>query len=167
MPLHTPLAPASEWVQLSTTDADWAQADAALLGSLLAHMHIIRGFEECVLELAGEGLVHGPAHSSIGQEGGAAGSIVSLTTADQINGSHRGHHQFLSKALGHIAPQGLDPKAPLEGAVQQLLQRTFGIVTAGKTGHLQQGRLRAVSDPAGSRHRRRQRGADQQERPRV
>ena len=125
MPLHTPLAPASEWVQLSTTDADWAQADAALLGSLLAHMHIIRGFEECVLELAGEGLVHGPAHSSIGQEGGAAGSIVSLTTADQINGSHRGHHQFLSKALGHIAPQGLDPKAPLEGAVQQLLQRTL------------------------------------------
>ena len=125
MPLHTPLAPASEWVQLSTTDADWAQADPALLGSLLAHMHIIRGFEECVLELAGEGLVHGPAHSSIGQEGGAAGSIVSLTTADQINGSHRGHHQFLSKALGHIAPQGLDPKAPLEGAVQQLLQRTL------------------------------------------
>ena len=123
--MHTPRAPASEWVELSTTDADWAQADPALLGSLLAHMHIIRGFEECVLELAGEGLVHGPAHSSIGQEGGAAGSIVSLTTADQINGSHRGHHQFLSKALGHIAPQGLDPKAPLEGAVQQLLQRTL------------------------------------------
>src|SRR3546814_20841702 len=82
MPLHTLLAPASDWVQLSTTDADWAQADPALLGALLAHMHIIRGFEECVLKLAGEGLVHGPAHSSIGQEGGAAGSIVGLTTAE-------------------------------------------------------------------------------------
>ena len=125
MTLRTTLAPASEWVQLSTTDKDWAQADPALLGSLLSHMLIIRGFEECVLELAGEGLVHGPAHSSIGQEGGAAGSIVGLTAADQVNGSHRGHHQFLSKALGYLAPNGLDPKAPLSVDVQSLLQRTL------------------------------------------
>ena len=123
--LRTSLTPASEWVQLSTTDKDWAQADPALLGSLLSHMQLIRGFEECVLELAGEGLVHGPAHSSIGQEGGAAGSIVGLTAADQVNGSHRGHHQFLSKALGYLAPNGLDPKAPLAADIQSLLQRTL------------------------------------------
>ena len=43
-----------------------------------AQLHLIRAFEETVLELAGEGLVHGPAHSSIGQEGGAVGSIVGL-----------------------------------------------------------------------------------------
>lgn len=125
MTLRTSLTPASEWVQLSTTDKDWAQADPALLGSLLSHMQLIRGFEECVLDLAGEGLVHGPAHSSIGQEGGAAGSIVGLTAADQINGSHRGHHQFLSKALGYLAPNGLDPKAPLAVDIQNLLQRTL------------------------------------------
>ena len=125
MTLRTSLTPASEWVQLSTTDKDWAQADPALLGSLLSHMQLIRGFEECVLELAGEGLVHGPAHSSIGQEGGAAGSIVGLTAADQVNGSHRGHHQFLSKALGYLAPNGLDPKAPLAADIQSLLQRTL------------------------------------------
>ena len=35
------------------------------------------------------------------REGGAAGSLVTLSGADQINGSHRGHHQFLSKALGY------------------------------------------------------------------
>ncbi|TDS78203.1 alpha-ketoacid dehydrogenase subunit alpha/beta [Comamonas sp. JUb58] len=125
MTTRTALSPASDWVQLSTTDEDWAQADPALLGSLLSHMQIIRGFEECVLELAAEGLVHGPAHSSIGQEGGAAGSIVGLTSADQINGSHRGHHQFLSKALGHIAPQGLDPKGELGPQIQNLLQRAL------------------------------------------
>jgi len=125
MTSRTPLTPASDWIQLATTDQDWAQADPALLGTLLAHMAIIRGFEECVLELAAEGLVHGPAHSSIGQEGGAAGSVVGLTSHDHINGSHRGHHQFLAKALAHIAPHGIDPKAPLGDAVQHLLQRTL------------------------------------------
>ena len=125
MTTRTALSPASDWVQISTTAEDWAQADPQLLGSLLSHMQIIRGFEECVLELAAEGLVHGPAHSSIGQEGGAAGSIVGLTSADQINGSLRGHHQFLSKALGHLAPQGLDPKADLGQPIQNLLQRAL------------------------------------------
>lgn len=125
MTLRTSLVPASEWVQLTSTEQDWSQADPGLLGSLLSHMQLIRGFEECVLELAGEGLVHGPAHSSVGQEGGAAGSIVGLTVADQINGSHRGHHQFLSKALGYLSPQGLDPKAPLSAEIQSLLQRTL------------------------------------------
>ncbi len=125
MPKHHALTPCSKWVELRTTEEDWAKADPTLLGTLLSHMHIIRGFEECVLELAGEGLVHGPAHSSIGQEGGAAGSIVGLTAADQINGSHRGHHQFVSKALGYLAPNGLDPKAPLAVDIQNLLQRTL------------------------------------------
>ncbi|WP_349608119.1 MULTISPECIES: alpha-ketoacid dehydrogenase subunit alpha/beta [Cupriavidus] len=119
------LQPGADWVELRTTEEDWANAAPGLLGTMLTHMHLIRGFEEAVLELAAEGLVHGPAHSSIGQEGGAAGSIVGVTGADQVNGSHRGHHQFLSKALGYLAPQGLDPDAPFSTAVQTLLQRTL------------------------------------------
>ncbi|QEZ47970.1 alpha-ketoacid dehydrogenase subunit alpha/beta [Cupriavidus oxalaticus] len=119
------LQPGADWVELRTTEEDWAGAAPGLLGTMLTHMHLIRGFEEAVLELAAEGLVHGPAHSSIGQEGGAAGSIVGLTGADQVNGSHRGHHQFLSKALGYLAPQGLDPDAPFTAGVQTLLQRTL------------------------------------------
>src|SRR5208337_511865 len=120
-----PLSPASAWVELRVNDRDWEEADPALLDTLLCHLHVIRGFEECVLELAAEGLVHGPAHSSIGQEGAAAGSIVGLTAADQINGSHRGHHQFLSKALGYVAPNGLDPRVPIGAELQNLLQRTL------------------------------------------
>ena len=42
------------------------------------HLHLIRGFEEAVLQVHNDGLVHGPAHSSIGQEGGAVGSIAPL-----------------------------------------------------------------------------------------
>jgi 2-oxoisovalerate dehydrogenase E1 component len=122
---HIALTPASNWVELRTTDADWAAADPAVLGTLLTHAHLIRAFEETVLELAMAGLVHGPAHSSIGQEGGAAGSIVALTGADHINGSHRGHHQFLSKALGYLTPDGIDPAAPLTPEIDTLLQRTL------------------------------------------
>jgi 2-oxoisovalerate dehydrogenase E1 component len=88
-------------------------------------MHVIRAFEETVLELAGKGLVHGPAHSSIGQEGGAAGSIVGLLSQDQVNGSHRGHHQFLAKALMHLSPGELNPSVALTANVREMLKRTL------------------------------------------
>ncbi|OWT80685.1 MULTISPECIES: thiamine pyrophosphate-dependent enzyme [unclassified Achromobacter] len=125
MPQLTHLTPQSPWTALTTTDQDWETADPALLGTLLTHCHLIRGFEEAVLDLAGQGLVHGPAHSSIGQEGGAAGSIVTLRAQDGVNGSHRGHHQFLAKSLAYLCPHGIDPRADLTPAVQGLLQRTL------------------------------------------
>ena len=125
MPRENRLQPGSSWVELSTTPADWKAADPSLLATMLGQLHLIRAFEETVLELAGEGLVHGPAHSSIGQEGGAVGSILGLRSSDGINGSHRGHHQFLAKALGHVAPQGLDPRALVTSEIQTVLQRTL------------------------------------------
>jgi 2-oxoisovalerate dehydrogenase E1 component len=125
MPERADLAPGSPWIRIATTDADWRDADPQLLGTLLAHCHLIRGFEETVLDLAAKGLVHGPAHSSVGQEGGAAGSIVGLRAGDAVNGSHRGHHQFLSKALGYLRPQGIDPQAEFGDDLRHLLKRTL------------------------------------------
>ncbi len=125
MPKRRRLEPGSPWVQLTTTPDDWKKADPALLGTMLAQLHLIRAFEETVLELAGEGLVHGPAHSSIGQEGGAVGSIVGLTSSDAVTGSHRGHHQFLAKALNHVSGGTLDPHNLVDDAVQTVLQRTL------------------------------------------
>lgn len=119
------LHPESPWIELQSTQEDWNQADAGLLESMLTQLHIIRAFEESVLELAGEGLVHGPAHSSIGQEGGAVGSIISLTAADQVNGSHRGHHQFLAKALTYLRPDGIKLGDAFGADVQDVLQRTL------------------------------------------
>lgn len=119
------LSPAEGWVELQTTAADWKNADPKLLGTMLSQLHLIRAFEEQVLELAGEGLVHGPAHSSIGQEGGAVGSIVGMRAADAINGSHRGHHQFLAKALGYVAPDGIAPTDEVSAPVQEVLDRTL------------------------------------------
>ncbi len=109
MPKTRQLSMDAPWSQVQVSTKDWDAADPALLTTMLTHMHIIRAFEETALEFAGEKLVNGPLHSSIGQEGGAAGSVLALAPSDQVNGSHRGHHQFLSKALGFISPDGLDP----------------------------------------------------------
>ena len=125
MPKHRRLESGTPWVELTTTSADWKSADPALLAGMLSQLHLIRAFEETVLELAGEGLVHGPAHSSIGQEGGAVGSIIGLRSADAINGSHRGHHQFLAKALTHVAGIRSDLAALVTPEIQEVLQRTL------------------------------------------
>ncbi|MGH3167872.1 MAG: thiamine pyrophosphate-dependent enzyme, partial [Trebonia sp.] len=119
------LHPSAEWNELTATAADWKAADPALLSAMLGELHLIRAFEETVLELAGEGLVHGPAHSSIGQEGGAVGSIVALRSADAVNGSHRGHHQFLAKALTHVTKGSLNPSDLVTPPVAEVLQRTL------------------------------------------
>ena len=55
-----------------------------------------------VLEFDGMRLIHGPAHVSIGQDGGAVAAIAPLRDSDQVTGSHRGHHQFLAKALNYV-----------------------------------------------------------------
>jgi 2-oxoisovalerate dehydrogenase E1 component len=125
MPRAKRLAPAAQWTELSTTAADWKEAGPGLLAAMLGQLHLIRAFEETVLELAGEGLVHGPAHSSIGQEGGAVGSIVGLRSTDAVNGSHRGHHQFLAKAITHVTKGSLDLASLVTPQVQEVLQRTL------------------------------------------
>jgi 2-oxoisovalerate dehydrogenase E1 component len=122
---HAALSPSKPWVELRTTQEDWKAADPALLATMLGQLHLIRAFEEAVLELAGESLVHGPAHSSIGQEGGAVGSIIGLVSADAINGSHRGHHQFLAKVINHVSDGKLDLKNLVTKDLQIVLQRTL------------------------------------------
>jgi 2-oxoisovalerate dehydrogenase E1 component len=125
MTQHRQLTATAPWVELVATPDDWDAADPGLLTAMLNQLVLIRTFEEYVLDLASAGLVHGPAHSSIGQEGGAVGSILSLTSQDCVNGSHRGHHQFLAKALGHVAPKGFDLTEELSGDVRTVLLRTL------------------------------------------
>jgi 2-oxoisovalerate dehydrogenase E1 component len=125
MPTIRPLTPDSSWVSLATNPDDWAAADAVLLNSMLSSMVLIRAFEEKVLELAGQGLVHGPAHSAIGQEGGAVGSILAMRSSDQVNGSHRAHHQFLAKALHYVEPRGIASREAFTPAVRDLCRRAL------------------------------------------
>ena len=125
MPTIKTLKPLAPWKELSTTRQDWDSAGVRKLGSMLTQIHLIRAFEKTTLDLSTKGLVNGPVHSSIGQEGGAVGSITALKSGDQINGSHRGHHQFLAKALNYVAPDGLVPTEPIPEVVQAVLQKTL------------------------------------------
>ncbi|NQU59139.1 MAG: MFS transporter [Rhodospirillales bacterium] len=126
MPKYIPIKPASFWKEIRSTDKDWKQVGSAKTMQMLRHLHLIRAFEETVLDLDGQGLVHGPAHSSIGQDGSAVGAIAPLRSSDQITGSHRGHHQFLAKALRHVDKAGTDHLAdPLSDDTMTILHRAL------------------------------------------
>lgn len=125
MPEHIDLKPVAFWRELRTTPHDWAEADPKVLESMLVSAHLIRAFEEKVLELAGQGLVHGPAHSAIGQEGGAVGSAALMRTGDQINGSHRAHHQFLAKSIRHVEPGGMNQDQAFSAGIYDLAQKSL------------------------------------------
>ncbi|MFO1138461.1 MAG: thiamine pyrophosphate-dependent enzyme [Paracoccus sp. (in: a-proteobacteria)] len=125
MPTLHDLTPAAFWREISATPEDRAALDPATGLTMLAQMHLIRAFEEKVLELAAQGLVHGPAHSAVGQEGGAVGSALTMRPGDQVNGSHRAHHQFLAKALAYVAQSGIDPTQPFGDDLRALATRTL------------------------------------------
>jgi len=87
---------------MTIDESDWAAVDGDVLLQLLGRGQWFRSFEEHVLDLTSESLIHTPSNSSVGQEGGEVGSVLPLRSDDFINGSHRGPHQFLAKAFGHV-----------------------------------------------------------------
>lgn len=76
---------------------------------MLFLIYLIREFETAVLKLLEVELVHGPVHSSIGQEAIAAAAAVVLGKKDLIGATHRAHGQFLSKAFMYYAPEKFNP----------------------------------------------------------
>lgn len=120
------LRPEVPWSRAIETEADWKAVPAAELRRMYEQILLIRRFEENLLALSNDGLLHGPAHASIGQEGAAVGCMAMLGSADKINGTHRMHHQFLAKALNHATPAGYDPAAaPFAAAMQDVVNRTL------------------------------------------
>lgn len=135
MSTSTPLTYSTECTDLRTTREDWDAAAPELLESMLVQMHTVRIFEEVVLQLAGEGLVHGPAHSSIGQEGAAVGSVLALRGGDGVNGTHRGHHQFLAKGLAYLCPDGMSIVDGIkDDRVSEFIRRTMSEILGLKAG---------------------------------
>ncbi|HEY2637346.1 MAG TPA: thiamine pyrophosphate-dependent enzyme, partial [Solirubrobacteraceae bacterium] len=61
----------------------------------------------------------------ISAAGGAVGSIAGLRSSDAVNGSHRGHHQFLAKALTHVTKGALSLDSLVTPEVAEVLQRTL------------------------------------------
>lgn len=116
----------SKWQEVQSTPEDWKKAGREALRDILFKLHLVREFEAAVLQCEGLGLIHGPAHSSIGQEGGAVGAVGLLRSSDLITGSHRGHHQFLVKGLRHLDTEGFNPLfEPIPDATSLFLRKTL------------------------------------------
>lgn len=118
--------------QLIVEDKDWellSKNDAIRLATLFL---VARRFEEKVLLLDKLNCVHGPAHSSIGQEGGAAGCIAALPIQTLINGTHRAHHQCIAKAVNALYGPTFNPldnglSASMEKEIQAMLHEILGL----------------------------------------
>ena len=89
-------------------DLDWGQQDRDRMAWGLFALELIRRFELALLKPGIEKLVHGPVHSSIGQEATAVGAAMALEDRDKFTSTHRAHHHFLAKALAHYAPPTMD-----------------------------------------------------------
>jgi 2-oxoisovalerate dehydrogenase E1 component len=98
-------------------------------------LYLIRDFELKVLDLKDADLVHGPAHTSIGQEAVAAAAAVVLRKTDMLGSTHRAHGHFLSKALLYYAPDGYHPlRDPVTPAMQEAVNRTLAEIMGLKDG---------------------------------
>jgi len=129
------LEPPATWQEISATEQDWDAVGRAELTKVLMHTHLVRAFEEELLQLDREGLVHGPVHASVGQEGGMVAALSCLGSRDLVGGSHRGHHVFLAKALNHVQPDDYDPLTdPMPESINDLVYRTMAEIMGLKPG---------------------------------
>jgi 2-oxoisovalerate dehydrogenase E1 component len=114
------------WLSIISDDDDWSTIDRVEHLRMLEQLLLIRAFEERLLVLVKEGLLHGPAHSSIGQEAAAVGCMSVLSSSDKINGTHRMHHQFLAKSLNHVTASDYDPsKDTFSDKMKDTVMRTL------------------------------------------
>ncbi len=119
-------------VKVVSEDRDWEEQPAEDLLWALQQIILIRRFEEKLLELKERDLVYGPVHSSVGQEGVAAGVAGALRPLDKISGTHRAHHQFLAKALSACRQPDHDPlrdglTEAMDQVVRMLLAEIMGL----------------------------------------
>ena len=130
-----PLTAPATCYQLQVTDDDLRSIPRDDLVRMLFLLHLVREFETVVLDFKDAELIHGPAHTSIGQEAVAAAAAVVLNKADMIASTHRAHGHFLSKALVYYAPQGYQPLTdPITPAMQDAVNRTLAEIMGLKAG---------------------------------
>lgn len=119
--------------QFTVEEKDWQRLGPDQAKRLLTLLLGARRFEEAIFDLDRRGLVHGPAHSSIGQEGAAAGCLAALPPATKITATHRAHHQAVAKSLNALWPEGFDPAEsnrlpePMREQVRVLMADIMGL----------------------------------------
>jgi 2-oxoisovalerate dehydrogenase E1 component len=111
---------------LAVSPEDLLNTPKETLVRMLFLLYLVREFETAVLDLHDLGLVHGPAHISIGQEAVAAGMAAALRKSDLVGSTHRAHGHFLSKAFMYYSPDGYEPLTdPVTSSAQDAINRTL------------------------------------------
>lgn len=118
--------------RLQVSAADFSKIKKIDHNRMLFLLHLIREFEDKLLEMKEADLVHGPVHSSIGQEANAAAAAVLLKKSDLVGSTHRAHGHFLAKAVMYYAPENFDPvrgdlTADMQDAVNKTLAEIMGL----------------------------------------
>lgn len=120
------LPPPAVCNRLEVTEGDLQHIERDDLVRMLGLCYLVREFETTVLDLKDADLVHGPAHTSVGQEAVAAALAVVLRKDDMVGSTHRAHGHFVSKALMYYAPDGYQPlRDPITPAMQEAIDRTL------------------------------------------
>ena len=111
--------------ELKTTADEIAAVEPRILRHILFHIYLIREVEIRLLELKDQDQVHGPVHSSIGQEGTAVGAMQALLASDRITSTHRGHHHFLAKAYNAYAGNDYDPLENIPDEIPEVTEKSI------------------------------------------
>jgi 2-oxoisovalerate dehydrogenase E1 component len=107
------------------TEDRLAETPRRRLGLAILSIQTIRRFEKWLLDHAD--LVHGPLHSSIGQEATATGAALALRPSDWLTSTHRAHHDVVAKLLLSATPDDFDPfvATAVTPAMADPVQRTL------------------------------------------
>src|SRR5690606_35755627 len=132
----TSLTTQTPWYRLDRSKSALDRIEPTVLRCMLEQLLLIRQFEDKLLKLSVAGILHGPAHCSIGQDGAAVGAMSVLSSGDKINGTHRMHHQFLAKALNHARPDAYDPLVDsISQPMNDVVYRTYAEILGLKPGY--------------------------------
>lgn len=85
-------------------DSDYKNIPNNKLTDMAFQIFLIREFEQALLKLSRDGCIHGPVHTSIGEESCAVGAMAALKDTDKIASTHRAHHHYLAKIFNHYLP---------------------------------------------------------------
>ena len=121
-----------DWQRWKSSTQDVKNLPPLLVARVLFDILLINTFEHELLRLKNCDCVWGPVHSSVGQEAVAAAAVAAIRKEDKITGSHRAHHQFLSKALSYVLSPKWNPtkdELPPEGVevVRKTLAEIMGL----------------------------------------
>ncbi len=108
--------------RLAASEEDARREPPERLRWMAQTLYLVRSFEEALLALKDKELVHGPVHTSVGQEAVAVGAAFALRRHDSIAGTHRAHHQYLAKAVAAVTGEGTDPLSGLGPDVKEVVR---------------------------------------------